>query len=157
MGRHAGFSPCGRHRDWLLRRWGPPGLAQDVIVFIGLNPSTANAKTDDPTIRRLIRFAQRDGYTKLEMLNLFTLISPDPKVLVGNPDAIGSANRRLVAYSQLNLPVVFCWGAFPEAKHQASIATALFPNALCFGKTKDGHPKHPLYLKADTPLIPFQS
>lgn len=74
----AAFSPCGRYRWWLERLWEPGGSR---LLFIGLNPSHADHRRDDPTLRRLVAFAAGWGYGSLEVLNLFALVSPDPAAL----------------------------------------------------------------------------
>ena len=74
----AHFSPCERYRYRLWRCW---DASKWKLAIIGLNPSTATHEEDDPTIRRCIGFAKRDGYGGLLMLNLFALRSTDPKGL----------------------------------------------------------------------------
>jgi hypothetical protein len=77
-GSEARFSRCGRYRWWLMRRWreGAPTL-----LFLGLNPSSADAQRDDATLRRLIGLADGWGYGAVEVLNLFSWISTDPAAL----------------------------------------------------------------------------
>ncbi len=161
MTRDAIFSDCGQHRYMLYRWWGYNNLYDSnlkMISFIGLNPSTANADDDDATIRRVIAFAKREGYGGLYMLNLFSLVSTDPKALLTHPEAVGPACESWMEnHTPPGRTVVFCWGAFPEAQKRAADIIARYPDALCFGKTKGGHPKHPLYLAGNTPLIPFAS
>lgn len=152
----ARFSDCGRYRFSLWRIW---DKNKDCVAFIGLNPSTANATTDDPTIRRVIKFGADNGYGGIYMLNLFTLISPDPSYLkksIISPDLL--ANFHLEHHS--GYPIkdrVFCWGSFKEAKERANEVIKMFPNALCLGQNQDGSPKHPLYLKGNTKLIKFNN
>ncbi|GAA4328407.1 DUF1643 domain-containing protein [Flaviaesturariibacter amylovorans] len=152
--RSADFSPCGQYRYRLQRIW---DRSRPIIAFMGLNPSTANAETDDPTIRRVIGFAKREGYGGVSMYNLFNVVSPDPKVLLTHPDPLGPDGWKWLAVVSLYPKVVLCWGAFPEAKERAAeVLQVLTPGALyCLGKTAAGHPKHPLYLPSDSPLIKF--
>ena len=82
----AGFSRCGRYRYWLRRRWNGD-LPQ--CTFIGLNPSTADARTNDPTLRRCINFADQWGYGSLLLVNLFALRSTDPRALRLSDDPQG--------------------------------------------------------------------
>jgi len=86
-GAEARFSRCGRYRWWLSRRWrdGAPTL-----LFLGLNPSSADGRRDDPTLRRLIGFADGWGYGAVEVLNLFAWISADPKELRQAAEPVGS-------------------------------------------------------------------
>ena len=83
----AAFSPCGRYRWWLERLWQP---AAPRLIFIGLNPSRADGQRDDPTLRRVVGFAQRWGFGSLEVLNLLALISPSPAVLRRATDPVGA-------------------------------------------------------------------
>ncbi len=80
------FSPCGKYRYVLWRKWEADG---PYIMFIGLNPSTANADTDDPTIRRVVRFAKSWGYHGVYMLNLFAYVTPYPEELKKCLDPVG--------------------------------------------------------------------
>ena len=89
--RSAGFSRCGRYRYWLRRIW-DPALAH--CVFIGLNPSTADATEDDPTLKRCISFAQKWGYGSLLLVNLFSLRATDPRGLKMAADPIGPKTDR---------------------------------------------------------------
>lgn len=148
--RGAVFSECGKHRLRLWRIWDE---RLPFAMCIGLNPSTANAETDDATIRRLCGvngILSNNGFGGLYMLNLFTFITPYPKELKEKnvvPDG----------YYHLNQcsKVIFCWGNFKEATERASEVIKLFTNPYCFGKNANGTPKHPLYLKSDTKIIPF--
>lgn len=146
------FSPDKQYRFWLFRIW---DKKLPWVMFIGLNPSTANESEDDPTIRRVIQFAKDNGYGGVYMLNLFTVVSADPKILLthGSPHVWSNeAFRRTMVLCQ---DTVFCWGSFKEAQERAKEVINRFPNALCLGKNKDGSPKHPLYIKADAPLMKF--
>ena len=85
------FSPCGRYRWWLGRIWQPRGPR---LLFVGLNPSRADAQRDDPTLRRLQTFARDWGYGGLEVVNLFARISASPAVLRRSADPVGPENDR---------------------------------------------------------------
>lgn len=159
---YATISSCGLYRYWLERKWASAGLPQ---VFVMLNPSTADATKDDPTIRRCINFAKREGATSLIVVNLFALRATDPKALNGVSDfAIGPDNNEnielaLMCAATCHKPVICAWGANKNAPPRASalihLADDLGVNLVCLGTTKAGAPKHPLYLKADAPLVPF--
>lgn len=75
---NAFFSSDRKHRIWLCRIW---DSTKPRIMFIGLNPSTANETSNDPTIRRVKSMANSWGYGGVYMMNLFTFISTDPKKL----------------------------------------------------------------------------
>ena len=83
------FSPCGRYRWWLERVWEGEGAS---LLFIGLNPSRADAHQDDPTLRRLMGFARRWGFSGLEVLNLFGGIAVHPAALKAWSDPVGADN-----------------------------------------------------------------
>lgn len=126
------------------------------VAFIMLNPSTANAHEDDPTIRRCIRFAKETGHSRLLVANIFALRSTDPMGLVGHSDPIGPLNDgHLIAVAASAELVVAAWGAFDRLPFMrarvAHVEALLAP--LCdlhaMGTTKDGHPRHPLYLRRD--------
>lgn len=155
MTSSATFSADRRYRYTLERSWDetkPP------FVVIGLNPSTADETTDDPTIRRCIGFAKREGCGSLLMLNLFGFRATDPNVMRAAKDPIGDANlETIVAETKKAVKqggkVVCAWGSHGEYRTQGEqVSICLRVPAFCFGKTKSGQPKHPLYLKANTPL-----
>lgn len=147
------LSGCGRYRYLLTRRW-----ADDpAVTFVMLNPSTADATTDDPTIRRCIGFAKSWGYGSLNVVNLFAFRATDPRDLLAATDPVGPRND---AFLHDYLPVsVAAWGAHKLAVARARQVMQAFagrPLLWCLGVTKDGHPRHPLYVRADAPLIPWR-
>lgn len=147
------FSDCGRYRYQLWRIW---DSTKPPVMFIGLNPSTANADTDDPTIRRVVSFASSWGYGGVYMMNLFAWVSAYPEDLLTCVDPIGENDCHLWEVSEIcNGEVVFAWGAFKQNKERARQVAEAYPNARCLQKNKDGSPKHPLYVKGDTKLIDF--
>lgn len=152
MKRDAHFSPCGQYRYSLTRQWSEePG-----ITFVGLNPSTANAQVDDPTIKRVIGFAKSHGYGQITMLNLFSIISPYPEALLNSSDPIGPfGNDILLHAKEAKVPVVFAWGVFKQAKERRLEVSRWFPEAMCLGVTKGGHPWHPLFVPGDRRFTPF--
>lgn len=149
--KSATFSPCRKYRYVLTRIW---DTDKPRVMFIGLNPSTANENTDDPTIRRVISFAKNLGYGGLYMLNLFAYVTPKPEVLFQCDDPIDSNDYYLRHYHLLSSKVIFCWGNFNVGQRDKEVIK-MFPKAYCLGKNSNGSPKHPLYLKADTIPVPF--
>lgn len=133
------------------------------MVFVMLNPSTADAEVDDPTIRRCISFAKREGCGRMSVLNLFALRSTDPKELKKHPKPTGPDNDEYIQ-AFLNMGRMFpdkyifvaAWGSHGVYKDRDYQVRLMFRNAAvllhCLGKTKSGHPRHPLYVKGDTPL-----
>lgn len=155
--RGADFSECRTYRYLLWRIWDTDGSPLNVI---GLNPSTADETIDDPTIRRCIDFAKRWGYGSLVMTNLFAYRSTDPQGLLSVDDPVGPDNDealRLAAW-RAGLTVA-AWGAHRLAVTRSGAVSKLlhWMPVECFGLTKDGAPKHPLYLPKSTTPVPYWS
>jgi hypothetical protein len=155
----ATFSECGTYRYTLTRTIVRGGQA-GTVAFVGLNPSTATAEEDDPTIRRCIRFAHDWGFDRLLMLNLYAYRSTDPKRLAQVKDPVGPHNDAVLAgYCDAADLVVAAWGAFPFAQARASRVVSgsnrLIEDYTVLGLTAKGDPRHPLYMRADCrPLNP---
>ena len=152
----AEFSPCRKHRYSLWRIWDEK---KPLIMFIGLNPSTANEIEPDPTIRRVIGFANSWGYGGVYMMNLFTIVSSNPAILL-NGEKWGNFQFDLQFIRQFAdrcEEIVFAWGNFKEAKDRGFEMAKIYPDALCLKKNKNGSPIHPLYVKADIVPVKFIS
>jgi hypothetical protein len=141
------FNEARTHRYLLERRWHHGRL----LTWLMLNPSTADAFADDPTIRRCIRFARRDGYAGIRVINLFALRATDPRELQAHPDPIGPCNDRMLEEMTRGAAVVAAWGAHGKLGDRGRVVTARLagepahcPPMLCLGVTKDGYPTHPL-------------
>jgi hypothetical protein len=152
MLKGAEFSPCRNYRYQLYRIWDED---KPKAMCIGLNPSTANAESNDPTIESLIRILTHNGYGGLYMVNLFALISPYPEDLRKCPDPVKDNDRWLRKTRELCSDVIYCWGNFKQVQYRVKHVTPWFTSAKCFGKNKNGSPKHPLYLKKDCSLQLF--
>lgn len=152
MRKSAEISPCGKYRYHLRREW---DLDLPRVAFIMLNPSTADANDDDPTIRRCIGFAKAWGYGGLDVVNLYGYRATNPKELKNVPSPIGPHNDdTLLAIVPYVDRVICAWGAH-GGKRGDSVLRKLRQEGLvpmCLAKTKRGDPMHPLYLKAD--LLP---
>jgi hypothetical protein len=153
--KHAVISPDGVYRYRLSRIWDSSKLP---LVWIMLNPSTADAIEDDPTIRRCISFARRESCGGIEVLNLFAYRATNPKELMRVTDPVGPDNDKWiqeVLHSQVRC--VCGWGAFPKVWDRAAAVLDLARgiNFLCLGRTAAGHPLHPLYIANDQPFIPW--
>lgn len=160
-------SDCGRYRYCLTRRWVP---GRDVtaetrpLVLVMLNPSTANATEDDPTIRKCMGFARRLGRGGIIVANLFAWRATKPadlwRAAAEGQDVVGPVNvHALVGAMRAAPDVVFAWGAQP-ARHVAErvrqvvdIAHDLARYVRCWGVSADGSPRHPLMLPYTTPLV----
>ncbi len=155
----AAFSPDKAYRYVLTRTW---DAALPAMTWIMLNPSTADAMTDDPTIRRCRAFARREGSGGIAVVNLFGLRATDPRALREHADPAGPANDWFVRlHAQAAPRTIAAWGACGALRGRASeIAGALgvIPGIRleCLGVTADGSPRHPLYVRSDAPLIPWE-
>jgi hypothetical protein len=147
------ISPCGTYRYELSRRVNL--LVNFMGVFMMLNPSTADASDDDPTIRRCIGFTKAWGWSHFTVFNLFALRATDPSELSRHPDPIGPNNDSYLQNIPREWPIVAAWGAHPFAVERASEVVKLLNRPLyCLGQTKSGAPRHPLYLpKTAQPVI----
>lgn len=156
------ISDCGAYRYLLKRKPAQMRPGASTALFIMLNPSTADAELDDPTIRRCRGFAERWDCAGIVVANLYGLRSTDPKALLTVADPIGPDNDnwlRKLAWEYES--VVFAWGANAPAKRAAEVVeifSTINPRhrrMWCLGQTKNGSPKHPLYIRADQPLVEF--
>lgn len=152
------MSECGRYRYVLQRSLGSILRWHRPMLFIMLNPSTADATHDDPTIRRCIGFAKREGMTHLAVVNLFALRATDPRQLQAADDPIGPENDRHIAEQVAKHPgaIVAAWGAHPFARARARDVLTKFGPFNCLGTTRAGYPRHPLYVPSAQPLEVFQ-
>lgn len=146
----------GKYRYLLRRRW---DFTRRTVLFIMLNPSTADALQDDPTIRRCIAFAKGWNYGAIEVVNLFAWRATDPSELGLSKDPVGPENdKHILEAAQRARLIVAAWGSSaPHSKRAAAVLGMLAASRIftwCLGVNKDGHPKHPLYLPADT--VPTQ-
>ena len=158
MERDAVISECGKYRYLLRRVWDHD---KPRALFIMLNPSTADAEIDDPTIRSCIRLSKGLGYGSFEVVNLFGLRATDPAELEKATDPIGPQNATVGDAAINRCDVAICaWGAHPMAQRRAadfiSWVKGWKPAAYCLGLTKAGAPKHPLYIKSGTPLTVYR-
>lgn len=140
------FSPCRRYRYEWHYRWSEG----DVCMFIGLNPSTADASQMDPTVRRCVDYARRWGFGALCMTNLFAWRDTDPEAMKRQPRPIGPRNdatlKRLAAQADL---VVAAWGCHGHHLKRGDAVRVMLPNLHALKVNQDGSPAHPLYLRKD--------
>lgn len=150
MKRSAIISKCQKYRYRLDRTW---DSKRPNVVVVGLNPSIADSEIDDPTCRRCISFAKSWGFGSLTLINLFALRSSSPSLLTLDRDPIGPRNdywiKKIVNRGDL---VIVAWGNKGNILGRDRKVTAGIKRAHCFGLTKCGAPKHPLYLPAETKL-----
>jgi hypothetical protein len=145
------------HRYLLTRIWHPE---RPPLGFLMLNPSLADAHTDDPTVRRCIGFAQRERAGGLLVVNLFAARATDPTELTQLDDPVGEFNDSFIHHAVREcVTVVAAWGVHGRLKGRGSqVADQLWDQGLalrCLGVTQAGDPRHPLYLRKTAPLVPY--
>lgn len=145
------FSSDRKYRYALTRSWDPKlGTA----VFIGLNPSTADESTLDPTLRRCVRFAMDWGYGKFIMTNIFAFRATNPQDMRTQQNPIGVMNDFYIMKNVRRADLVIaCWGAHGRHLNRGALVRSMIEEegiAIChLGLTMGGHPVHPLYLPRD--------
>lgn len=156
--KRATISPCGLYRYILERIWEE---ALPPLAMIGLNPSTADAFVDDRTVGRACGFARREGAGGLLLGNLYAFRSTEPDALWTVDDPIGPENdawlAQIVARSSPH-PIVCAWGVNAKDDRWTDVVVRMElagARLVCLGKTKEGRPRHPLYVKGDRPLEAF--
>ena len=141
------FSEDRKYRYALWRIW---DKSKPLIMFIGLNPSTANEAQDDPTIRRIKSMAGKWGYGGVYMMNCFPYVSTNPDDLkdFGNTSL---NDQWLHDISELCQEIIFAWGSFDIVKESGmdKALIRMFPHAKALIINKDASPRHPLYVPGD--------
>ncbi|MCL4413193.1 MAG: DUF1643 domain-containing protein [Actinobacteria bacterium] len=148
----ATFSTDQQYRYRLSRIFADSGQR---VCFVMLNPSTADAATTDPTVERCLRFARLWGAGEVEVVNLFALRSTDPRALYNHADPVGPGNDdAIAAAAACATTVVAAWGVHGALHGRGEAVSATLQRAgvrlVALGQTKDGHPRHPLYLAGST-------
>ena len=162
MRRTALIDPTGRYRYVLTRRWASGG---GIACFVMLNPSTADAARDDPTIRRCIDFARRWGHASLHVVNLYAFRTEHPAALFRANEPVGPDNDRHLWRVTRRADTVICaWGVHGLREDRgAEVAEALQARGIqaqVLGWTQGGAPRHPLFLRTTVrpkPWIPMRA
>jgi len=154
--RGARFSDCRTYRYTLEREW---NSERPICVFILLNPSIADAFVDDPTNRRGMGFARKWKCGMCIFVNLFAFRTPNPKEMKSVADPVGPDNNEWIKHWARSANIlVAAWGThgthLGRDRQVLSLLTGY--KIMCLGKTKHGHPRHPLYLRSDTELEVFR-
>ena len=170
VNKGASISACGKYRFSLWREWrgthernnwrwlgGKDGAGEQygdpkACVFVMLNPSTADAEQDDPTIRRCVNFAKAWKFERLEVVNLYAYRATDPKDLFAAGEAMHHFdNQRHVEMAARDSGIIICaWGAQGDSYQAETVRGWMYgKDHYALGFTKDGHPRHPLYLRND--------
>lgn len=157
-GRGASLSDCGQYRYRLWQQWSNGR----VLTWVMLNPSTADHLKDDPTIRRVRGFSERWDFGSFQVINLFALRSTDPnqllRAMAEGEDVFGPENEQAIrsALADTHCDVICAWGAHkatqtPAGQRAIQLVRQLSGRRLCtLGTTKNGSPRHPLYLPNGT-------
>lgn len=151
------LSDDGRYRYWLTRTWDE---SRPRVCWVMLNPSKADHQTDDPTIRKCIGFAERWGCGGITVVNLFALRATDPAELYQAEEPVGALNDlHLAACAMRDRRVVCGWGAHGGlGDRNKAVLALLYSHGLqpeCLGRTKEEHPRHPLYLGYEVKPQPY--
>lgn len=139
-----------RYRLW--RDWRPHGPR---VLWVMLNPSTADGTEDDPTIRRCIGFSKSWGYAGLVVVNLFALRATDPDDLAVHEDPIGPRNDEAIRAAAKESPLIMvAWGSFAGLRRRDERVLEILrqeagDDLCCLGLTTAGYPRHPLYVPGD--------
>lgn len=157
MKKHTILSDCGKFRYRLWRKWGEGSP----LLFVMLNPSTADHEVDDPTIRRCLRFAESHGFGELEVVNLFAYRATDPHDLRRAGYQVGPENDHHIAAAVGDAAAVcLAWGANVGGLERPVIVLqqlrALGVKPQCLRITRGGYPQHPLMLPSSCRLMPFE-
>jgi hypothetical protein len=145
------LSDCRKYRFALWRLWDE---SKPYAMFIGLNPSTADETTNDPTITRCINFAKSLGIRRIMYGNLFAYRSTDPSGMMATEDPVGEANDEWLLILAKDAGVV-AWGNDGAFLDRSKQVKKLLSNLHYLKLNQSGEPSHPLYLKSDLLPIPI--
>lgn len=161
----AAFSVDKRYRYILRRSWGDFGrlrlqCVDRVVNWIMLNPSTADHEVDDPTVRRCIKFSQDWGFAGLAVTNLFAFRASSPEVLRHRQvEPVGNENDNIIRrVAEFSDAIVCAWGGGGKLYERDKTVLQLLSTfqLKCLGVTKDGYPRHPLYMKGSTEFCEYK-
>jgi len=147
------FSPCRTWRYLLWRTW---DRDKPTCLFIGLNPSTATETIDDPTIKRCINFCKSWGFGTYLMCNLYGIRSTDPLGIKRAIEPVGLDNDTHISAAAHRADlVVAAWGAGHWQHGRVAKVLSLIRYPHCVGVTKNGSPRHPLYVLGSQTPVPY--
>lgn len=149
----AAISDDGCYRYWLSRRLTP---GERTVLFVGLNPSTADATQDDPTIRRCVGYARDWGFDWLLMGNIYAWRSTDPKKLKLVDEPVGPGNQDALKWmAQQAELVIAAWGKQRLTCYGYTLSKWVLSLPICraLGFNQDGTPVHPLYQPKNAPRL----
>jgi len=147
------FSPDRKYRYLLWRQW---DLTKPSIAFVMLNPSTADERILDNTVRRCIQYAKKWGYGRIEVGNIFALRSTDPAALYTSSDPVGPENDRyLREIARTNDRIIVAWGNHGQLHNRDLAVLKLFSSPYCLSVNGTRLPKHPLYCSLETKPVAY--
>ncbi len=152
------YSPCERYRYLLTRVWDPAG---EKALFVMLNPSTATEFQNDPTVERCERRARALGFGAFRVTNIFAFRATDPRVMRAEADPVGPGNDAAIRESAeaWSDRIVCAWGTHGAHLGRGAAVGALLRATgrplFTLGLSKEGHPKHPLYIGYDQQPEPW--
>jgi hypothetical protein len=151
------FSECGRYRYWLERRWdGLPIGSGGHVLWVMMNPSVADIKVDDPTVKKCRKHTTLWGHGAMIVCNAFAYRATNPKMLLQAEDPVGPLNDETIARCVRGASrVLVAWGKPPTQLGNRGLEVSKILKAAgavteCLVKNNDGSPAHPLYQKLTT-------
>jgi len=157
LGHAEFYGDRDQYRLWLSRVWGKDSK---FVLWVGMNPSTATADVNDPTVTREINFTKDWGYSKYIKCNVMDYRATNQSDLT-KPGVAPRSHRNLdtiVSFARDADQIIICYGVLPKSLQmyaQDVVASLQGRQLLCLGRTLFGHPRHPLYLRSDTKPEPF--
>ncbi|MCP4431209.1 MAG: DUF1643 domain-containing protein [Gammaproteobacteria bacterium] len=153
MKKSAKLSRCRQYRYALWRSWDD---TKPQVMFIGLNPSTADETNDDPTLIRCINFAKSWGYGSICTANLFAFRATQPQQMLSAADPVGKDNDRWLKRLSLDAAlVVAAWGNDGVFQNRSVAVRKLIPHLHYLKLNRSGEPAHPLYLRKSLKPLPL--
>jgi len=153
-----GPDPLYRYALW--RNWCSPMFNTERLLWVMLNPSTADADKDDATIRRCIRFSKEWGFGGMFVVNLFAWRSTNPRALTTAADPVGPLNNQVISDLAFYVKeAVVAWGAKKIVVERGAEVQRILQRShrgiWCLRKTQDGRPEHPLFVPSETKRVLF--
>lgn len=157
----AEFDPTNTYRYSLTRFIGGDGPP---LLWVGMNPSSATAREESASVIRMNRFSARERACWYAGVAVFALFAAHPDSLFKHPDPVGPDNDATIEKMAAGVHrqggrIIAAWGAVPDQLQERvkAVVGILSPYPLwCLGTTKYGHPRHPLFLARDTPLVRYE-
>lgn len=154
----AHIDASGDYRYKLWRYWADLNKEEHPLIFILLNPSTADVNIDDATVRKCVGFAKWNGFNGIVIYNIYAFRATNPDTLRVTNYPEGGRNDLTLAEISPDSTVIAGWGSHPQARERAAEVMQMHTqiNFSCLGINKDGSPKHPLYLPYDSKIVDYK-